>query len=80
MPYYQLGNCLRGYSGGEFDTDEEAWDVLSKRFDNSYPSRCGREVELMKVIREGVTPGGNETKQQRELREKMEKMRNETQS
>ena len=43
---YSLGNCLRGYIYGHFETDEEAWNVLRVQFDLAFPSRAGREVEL----------------------------------
>ena len=69
MPYYELGNCLRGYVSGKYDADDEAWEALSEAFNSAYPSLHGRTVELKKVIREGQTRGGNETDQQRELRE-----------
>jgi hypothetical protein len=72
MPYYQLGNCLRGYAFGDFEADEEAWRVLSARFNDSFPSRYGRSVHLMKVVREGETAGGNETEADRNLREALE--------
>jgi hypothetical protein len=71
-PYYELGNCLRGYFGGYFWTDEEAWDVLSDRFNRGYPSRNGRGVEMRKTIRRGLTAGGNETERDRRLREHVE--------
>lgn len=70
--HYQLGNCLRGYFTGDFETDEEAWDVLSEQFNNAFPSRGGREVQLIKTLRWGMTTGGNETDQQRNLRELVE--------
>jgi hypothetical protein len=57
--YYDLGNCLRGYFSGRFWTDQEAWNALSARFDRGYPSHKGREVELRKIVRQGVTKGGN---------------------
>ncbi len=72
MTKYELGNSLRGYFSGQFETDEEAWNILSERFNNAYPSRCGREVELKKTILIKTTKGGNETVLDRTLREKLE--------
>lgn len=72
MAQYQCGNCLRGHFFGEFESDEGAWAVLSDRFNKAYPSRSGREVELIKTIRVGRTAGGNETERDRLLREKIE--------
>lgn len=43
---YKLGNCLRGGFSGEFKTMEEAWQVLSYRFDIAFPSSGGRSVIL----------------------------------
>lgn len=72
--YYELGNCLRGYFGGEFESDDQAWQTLSERFNRAYPSRGGREVELCKVIRTGRTQGGNETERDRAIRERIERI------
>jgi hypothetical protein len=69
MARYELGNMLRGYFSGEFETDEEAWAVLSERFNTAYPSRNGRSVELRKRIRVGQTEGGNEREEDRAWRE-----------
>jgi hypothetical protein len=44
---YILGNCLRGWTGGEFKSDEEAWKVLSKMFLIAFPP-AGRSVQLFK--------------------------------
>lgn len=74
MVWYELGNSLRGYFGGEFEDDENAWNTLSERFNNAYPSRSGRTVYMTKVVRDGKTAGGNETEQDRKLREKLELM------
>lgn len=70
--FYELGNCLRGYFNGMFETADEAWDVMSAQFNEAFPSRCGREVELRTVIRTGLTAGGNETERDRETRMKLE--------
>jgi len=59
LPYYELGNMLRGYCGGYFENDEDAWDLLSVEFDRHFPSKNGREVELRKTLRIGITRGGN---------------------
>jgi hypothetical protein len=72
MAHYELGNCLRGYFSGEFDSDDEAWRVLSERFNRGFPSRSGRTIQMSKTIREGHTAGGNETERDRLLREKIE--------
>lgn len=73
MAYYKLGNWLRGYFSGDFDSDEEAWNTLSEKFNNAYPSRSGRDVHLVKTVRHGKTAGGNETERDRLLREAAEK-------
>lgn len=70
--YYEVGNCLRGFFGGEFETDDEAWATLCKRFDESFPSRGGRDVLMRKTIRKGTTEGGNETEEDRRDREAAE--------
>jgi hypothetical protein len=72
--HYELGNCLRGYFMGEFESDDEAWETLSERFNRAFPSRDGREVELRKVIRQGRTQGGNETERDRATREEIERI------
>lgn len=41
---YYMGNCLRGYYEGKFETFEEAFKVLSARFYLSFPSSSGRSV------------------------------------
>lgn len=69
---YQLGNILRGHFSGEFETDDEAWQALGKRFDESFPSRNGRHVQMTKTVREGRTEGGNETEEDRLMREEAE--------
>lgn len=66
---YELGNCLRGYFFGDFESDDEAWAVLSEKFNAAYPSREGRQVELKKTLRIGTTVGGNETERDRAFRE-----------
>lgn len=71
---YTLGNALRGELAGRFETDDEAWDELSERFNNLYPSRDGRTVYLTKVVRSGKTAGGNETDIDRRLREAAEQL------
>jgi hypothetical protein len=71
MFHYSLGNCLRGYFWGEFPDDDSAWKALSERFNNAYPSRSGREVELKKIVRSGRTAGGNETERDRKIRERV---------
>lgn len=72
--YYELGNPLRGYFSGEFPDDDTAWAALSEKFNNAYPSRSGREVYMTKVVRKGRTMGGNETEQDRQLREGLERL------
>lgn len=74
MHSYELGNCLRGFIGGKFESDDEAWDALSAEFNERYPSRGGREVVLTKAIRVGRTAGSNETDTDRKLREGLEQM------
>lgn len=59
MAFYELGNCLRGYYSGEFETDDEAWNELSDRFNRGFPSHRGRSVEMRKTVRIGLTSGGN---------------------
>ena len=55
---YELGNEVRGFESGEFSDDEIAWQVLSQKFNERFPSAAGRHVELRKVIRWGrVGPG-----------------------
>lgn len=71
---YELGNCLRGYFSGRFTDDDAAWAALSDQFNRRFPSREGRQVEMRKVIRLGTTAGGNETEQDRKLRESLERM------
>lgn len=70
--HYELGNCLRGFFSGEFETDDEAWEALGKRFDESFPSRDGRTVLMTKTVRKGKTEGGNETEEDRRDREAAE--------
>jgi hypothetical protein len=72
MAYYTLGNALRGEFGGEFETDDEAWDALSDLFNRRFPSRNGRSIQLTKTIRTGKTAGGNETEADRLERERAE--------
>lgn len=73
MADYELGNCLRGWCGGSFESDDEAWRVLSERFNNAFPSRSGRDVQLRKYVRSGQTAGGNETERDKALRERIER-------
>ena len=47
MNEYALGNWLNGYYTGEFETDEEAWDVLS---DLCY-RMCGYRRNVMMWVR-----------------------------
>ncbi|AFU88134.1 hypothetical protein CcrColossus_gp264 [Caulobacter phage CcrColossus] len=68
---YEVGNCLRGYHHGTFTSADEAWEALSERFNRSYPSREGRQVEMRRSIHLGFTAGGNETERDRLLREKL---------
>ena len=35
---YRAGNCLLGYFEGKFESKEEAWSWLSRRFLISYPT------------------------------------------
>ena len=53
MKTYRLGNCLRGSFDGEFSSIDEAWEILSARFLQSFPtdSGGGRNV-IMKVQKE----------------------------
>lgn len=44
MKKYIIGNWLRGYFEGDFETIEKAWSYLSNRFLLSYPSNGGRHV------------------------------------
>lgn len=69
--FYEVGNCLRGYAYGTFPDADEAWNVLSDRFNQSYPSREGRQVEMRRSIHLGNTAGGNETERDRLLREQV---------
>lgn len=55
--YYELGNGLRGYIGGDFETDDDAWTALAARFDKALPSASGRDAELRMTVRTGTTPG-----------------------
>lgn len=71
--YYELGNALRGWFSGKFNTDQEAWNVLGDRFNRGFPSREGRTVQLTKTVRYGRTAGGNETDTDQRLREAMER-------
>ena len=48
---YELGNALRGFAYGEFESIDEAWTILSNRFLLSYPNKTGRTV-LMSVQEE----------------------------
>jgi len=48
---YVLGNCLRGTFEGKFTSVDEAWEKLSARFLQSFPSPTGRAVS-MKVEKE----------------------------
>jgi hypothetical protein len=72
MAHYELGNCLRGYCSGEFVSDDEAWRVLSGRFNRAFPSRGGREITMSKTVAYGRTKGGNETERDKALRLKLE--------
>lgn len=65
---YEVGNDLRGWHHGKFASDEEAWSVLSERFNKSFPSLSGRAIIMRKVIGCGMTAGGNETERDKELR------------
>lgn len=58
LPYYMLGNCLRGYVYGYFENDEVAFAALAERFDRSYPSKSGRVVEFWHCLSVKATPGG----------------------
>ncbi len=71
--FYEVGNCLRGYFSGHFSNDDEAWSALSDRFNRSFPSKERRSVEMRKTIRIGKTAGGNETDQDRKIREEFER-------
>jgi hypothetical protein len=66
MKTYHLGNILRGHFKGDFETQEEAWQWLSRRFLLSYPAKNGRHVQMhtsievfgidqLVVCQEGVT-------------------------
>jgi hypothetical protein len=57
MFHYELGNYLRGWFSGTFESDDEAWSLLSARFDARFLSPAGRAVVLKKGIREDKTPG-----------------------
>lgn len=46
--FYELGNDLRGFYSGEFESDDEAWEVLSDRFNRAFPSLKGRHVHMKK--------------------------------
>ena len=69
---YEVGNCLRGYHHGTFPDSDTAWEVLSDRFNRSYPSREGRQVEMRRTIHLGHTAGGNETERDRQSRLQLE--------
>lgn len=43
---YVLGNCLRCFFEGKFASVDEAWRVLSARFNKSFPSENGRHVYM----------------------------------
>lgn len=46
MNTYYLGNCLRGYTEGDFESIDEAWRVLGGVFHSAYPSEGGRSCHL----------------------------------
>ena len=61
-----LGNCLHGGFSGKFKDADIAWDILSQRFNMSFPSEAGRavmmwtehavfEIEQLVMCRKGVT-------------------------
>ena len=66
--YYEVGNELRGWFSGKFATDEEAWAVLSERFNKSFPSHSGRAIYMRKHIGHGFSAGGNETDADKAIR------------
>lgn len=68
---YEVGNCLRGYAYGTFSNADDAWESLSDQFNQSYPSRSGRQIEMRRTIHVGYTAGGNETERDRLLREQL---------
>ncbi|MHD0644075.1 hypothetical protein ACYPKM_00395 [Pseudomonas aeruginosa] len=45
---YHLGNCLRDFFTGEFDTMEEAFTMLSARFLLAYPNKGGLVISLLR--------------------------------
>lgn len=50
---YIGGNWLRGFYEGEFETIEEAWSYLSRRFLLAYPTeKGGGRAFYMKVMEE----------------------------
>lgn len=53
--HYELGNILRGWVYGDYETDEEAWKALSRVFNKMFPSEGGRGVNLIKktVVKSG---------------------------
>jgi hypothetical protein len=46
LTYYEGGNWLRGFFGGKFKNDDEAWSYISHRFLMSYPSEHGRHIYM----------------------------------
>lgn len=46
MKRFIIGNWLRGYFEGEFESIEVAWSYLSKKFLMSFPAEKGRHVGL----------------------------------
>ena len=51
MNRYVLGNCLRGSFEGKFSSIDEAWEILSARFLQSFPAEKGRHV-IMRIEKE----------------------------
>jgi hypothetical protein len=54
---YTLGNWLRGFCEGRFESEGEAWRWLSRRFLLSFPCKAGRLVSM--YVTE-VNPYGHE--------------------
>lgn len=47
---YVLGNMLRGWIKGNFNSPKIAWESLTKQFNEMYPSESGREVYMFKEV------------------------------
>lgn len=48
--HYLLGNILRGFVEGYFNSEEKAWSELCDAFNKMFPSENGRGVFMYKEV------------------------------